>query len=278
MKEVRHSLTYEEICVMSVVRRPWLITTLVVIGAAVGIAAALPRSAALPVDTVRVVASYPHDPDAFSQGLIISDGILYEGTGTFGASSLRQVELKTGRVERIVPLDQEYFGEGITFVGDKIYQLTWKNRLGIVYDKQTLEPKSSFRYSGEGWGLTTDGKELILSDGTSYLRFLSMETFDVVRRVQVRSKDGPVNQLNELEYVDGEIYANIWYSDRIVRISPKTGEVLGWIDLSNLYPARQRPSREHVLNGIAYDAKEKQLYVTGKNWPKLYQVEVVKRR
>ncbi|MDP1798545.1 MAG: glutaminyl-peptide cyclotransferase [Planctomycetaceae bacterium] len=263
---------------MSVVRRTWIVVTVVVIGAAVGLAAALPRLTSTPVETVRVIASYPHDPDAFSQGLIMADGVLYEGTGTFGASSLRQVDLKTGRVERIVPLDQEYFGEGITLVDNKIFQLTWKNRLGIIYDRETLAPQSSFRYSGEGWGLTTDGKELILSDGTSYLRFISLDKFDVVRRVQVRSSQGAIDKLNELEYVDGEIYANIWYSDRIARISPKTGEVLGWIDLSNLYPARQRPSREHVLNGIAYDAKEKQLYVTGKNWPKLYQVEVVKRR
>lgn len=259
-------------------RRVWIAGIAVVAIAAVGIAAALPRGSALPVDTVRVVASYPHDPNAFSQGLVIADSVLYEGTGTFGESSLRRVDLKSGTVERHVPLNQEYFGEGITVVGDKIYQLTWKNRLGIVYDRETMTPESSFRYSGEGWGLTTDGKELILSDGTATLRFLSLETLEVTRRVQVRTASGPVEQLNELEYVDGEIYANIWYSDRIVRISPKTGNVLGWIDLSALYPARQRPSREHVLNGIAYDAKTKQLFVTGKNWPKLYQVEVVKKK
>ena len=259
-------------------RRVWIAGIAVVAIAAVGIAAALPRATTLPVETVRVIASYPHDPNAFSQGLVIADGVLYEGTGTFGESSLRRVDLKTGNVERHVPLNQEYFGEGITVVGDKIYQLTWKNRLGIVYDRDSMTPESSFRYSGEGWGLTTDGKELILSDGTATLRFLSLETLEVTRRVQVRTASGPVDQLNELEYVDGEIYANIWYSDRIVRISPKTGNVLGWIDLSALYPARQRPSREHVLNGIAYDAKSKQLFVTGKNWPKLYQVEVVKKK
>lgn len=259
-------------------RRVWIAGVAVTVIAAVGIAAALPRGGALPVDTVRVVATYPHDPAAFSQGLVIIEGVLYEGTGTFGESSLRRVDLKTGTVERHVPLNQEYFGEGITVVGDKIYQLTWKNRLGIIYDRETLTPQSSFRYSGEGWGLTTDGKELILSDGTATLRFLSLETLDVVRRVQVRTAQGPVDNLNELEYVNGEIYANIWYSDRIARISPKTGEVLGWIDLSQLYPQRQRPSREHVLNGIAYDIKTQQLFVTGKNWPKLYQVEVVKRK
>lgn len=259
-------------------RRVWIAGIAVAAIAAVGIAAALPRGSALPVDTVRVVASYPHDPDAFSQGLVIADSVLYEGTGTFGQSSLRQVDLKTGKVERIVPLHQEYFGEGITIVGEKIFQLTWKNRLGIIYDRQTMTPESSFRYTGEGWGLTTDGKELILSDGSATLRFLSLETQEVVRRVQVRTAQGPVDNLNELEYVDGEIYANIWYSDRIARISPKTGAVLGWIDLSQLYPLSKRPSREHVLNGIAYDVKAKQLYVTGKNWPRLYQVEVVKRK
>ncbi|HET6424508.1 MAG TPA: glutaminyl-peptide cyclotransferase [Planctomycetaceae bacterium] len=259
-------------------RRIWITGAVVTVIAAVGLAAALPRKSTLPVDTVRVIASYPHDPEAFSQGLVIADGVLYEGTGTFGASSLRQVDLKTGKVQRMVPLNQDYFGEGIAVAGNKIYQLTWKNRLGIVYDRESMTAESSFRYSGEGWGLTSDGKELILSDGTATLRFLSLETLEVTRRVQVHTATGPVDQLNELEYVDGEIYANIWYSDRIVRISPKTGEVLGWIDLSALYPARQRPSREHVLNGIAYDADKKQLYVTGKNWPKLYQVEVVKRR
>lgn len=247
------------------------------IGVIAGLLAAGPRGT-LPVDSVQVVAQYPHDPDAFSQGLIFSDGKLYEGTGQYGSSSVRRVEVTTGVVERFVPLDQRYFGEGIAALGDKLYQLTWKERLGIIYDRTTLVPQSSFRYTGEGWGLTTDGKHLILSDGTATLRFLSPETFEVVRRVTVHGPRGPVDKLNELEFVDGEIYANIWYVDQIVRISPRTGDVLGWIDLSNVYPARQRGSREQVLNGIAWDAEGKRLFVTGKNWPRLYHVEVIKGR
>jgi glutamine cyclotransferase len=242
------------------------------IGGLVGLAGAFPRG--IPTTPVRVIAQYPHDPEAFCQGLVVADGQLYEGTGQYGQSSLRQVELKTGRVERIVPLDRAYFGEGIALHGDRIYQLTWKERLGIVYDRQTMAPVSSFRYTGEGWGLTTDGTHLILSDGSANLRFLSLETFEVVRRVSVHAGQRPVDKLNELEYVEGEIYANIWYSDRIARISPKTGEVLGWLDLSSLYPANRRP-KEHVLNGIAYDAAAKKLYVTGKNWPRLYEIEPI---
>jgi glutamine cyclotransferase len=225
-----------------------------------------------------LIARYPHDPEAFSQGLVVAEGMLYEGTGQYGSSSLRQVDLQSGRVQRLIPLDRAYFGEGIAVLKDKLYQLTWKERVAIVYDLATLSPVTSFRYSGEGWGLTSDGEQLILSDGSATLRFLDPNTFEVKRRLTVRTRAGEVDKLNELEYVNGEIYANIWYSDRIVRISPKTGEVLGWIDLSALYPARQRPSREHVLNGIAYDADQKRLYVTGKHWPQLYHIEVVPQR
>ncbi len=256
-------------------RLRWVGGTLVLllgIGVLVSLTGAFPRG--VPTTPVRVIAQYPHDPEAFSQGLVIADGKLYEGTGQYGQSSLRQVELKTGRIERSVPLDRAYFGEGIAVVGDRIYQLTWKERLGIVYDRATFAPVNSFRYTGEGWGLTTDGTHLILSDGSANLRFLSLETFEVVRRVSVHSGFKPIDKLNELEYVDGEIYANIWYSDRIARISPKTGEVLGWLDLSALYPARKRP-KEHVLNGIAYDADARKLYVTGKNWPQLFEIEAV---
>jgi glutamine cyclotransferase len=255
----------------------WL-GALSVIIAGVAAAAALPRDKSAPVDGFRVVAAYPHDPQAFTQGLIVANGVMYEGTGQEGASSVRQVDLVTGRVQRSIPLNQNYFGEGIAVLGDKLYQLTWKNRLAIVYELPTLSPVSSFRYSGEGWGLTTDGEQLIMSDGTATLRFLDPKTFEVKRRVTVKSRSGQVDKLNELEFVNGEIYANIWYSDTIVRISPKTGDVLGWIDLSNLWPQNQRPTREHVLNGIAYDADQKKLYVTGKNWPQLYQIEIVPRR
>jgi len=242
-----------------------------------GLAAALPRGATPPVSGVRVVNTFPHDPRAFSQGLVIADGTLYEGTGQHGESSLREVELTTGRVLRFVPLTRDYFGEGIAVHGDRIYQLTWKNRIGLIYDRQTFAPISSFRYSGEGWGLTTDGEHLIMSDGTATIRFLDPKSFDVVRRIDVRAGRDRIDKLNELEYIHGEIWANVWYSDRIARIAPKTGEVTGWVDLSPLYPARERPSREHVANGIAYDAAAKRLFVTGKHWPKLYEIALIEQ-
>lgn len=258
-------------------RRWTVITGLLVIGIAVSAGAAVfPWQSTLPVWNVRVIASYPHDPAAFSQGLVIANGQLYEGTGQYGHSSLRKVSLTTGEIERQIPLSREYFGEGIAVLGDKLYQLTWKERLALVYDIESLRPVGSFRYTGEGWGLTTDGQELILSDGSAILRFLNPETFEVTRRVEVKDGRRRVDKLNELEFVDGEILANLWYSDRIARISPKTGQVLGWIDASGLYPAATRPSREHVLNGIAYDADAKRLYLTGKNWPRLYHVELIR--
>ena len=230
------------------------------------------------VSGFRVVAEYPHDATAFTQGLIFTDGRLYEGTGKKGESSLRRIELASGRIEQLVPLDSAYFGEGITILDGKLYQLTWQNRLGIVYDPQTFDRISTFRYTGEGWGLTHDGKRLILSDGTSTLRFLDPKTFDVVKRLKVRAANGAIDKLNELEYRKGEILANVWYSDRIARISPESGEVLGWIDLTSLYPARQRPSKEDVLNGIAYDEAKDRLLVTGKNWPKVYEIEIVPQK
>lgn len=225
----------------------------------------------------RIVAEYPHDATAFTQGLVFTDGRLYEGTGKKGESSLRRIELASGRIEQIVPLDSAYFGEGITILDGKVYQLTWQNRLGIVYDQRTFAPVATFRYTGEGWGLTHDGKRLILSDGTSTLRFIDPKTFEVVKRLKVRASNGQIDKLNELEYRKGEILANVWYSDRIARISPESGEILGWIDLSSLYPARQRPGKEDVLNGIAYDEGNDRLLVTGKNWPKIYEIEVVSK-
>ncbi len=244
-----------------------------VVAVAVASVAAFPWRTQLPVTPVTARASYPHDPQAFSQGLVIDGGTMYEGTGQHGASSLRQVELASGKVQRLIPLHQDYFGEGITILNGRLYQLTWKNRLAIVYDLETLNPVGSYRYSGEGWGLTTDGRELIMSDGSSTLRCLDPNTFEVTRRLEVRAGSQRIDKLNELEYVEGEILANIWYADRIARISPKTGEVMGWLDASSLYPAAKRPSREHVLNGIAYDADAKKLYLTGKMWPRLFEVE-----
>lgn len=249
---------------------------LLLTGAAGVVLAAANREPKPPLAGIRVKAEYPHDAKAFTQGLIVHDGVMYEGTGQKGESSLRKVDYKTGRVEQQMNLDGRYFGEGIATLDGKIYQLTWQNRAAFVYDLETMQYLKTLRYAGEGWGLTTDGKQLIMSDGSSTLKFINPETFATDKRILVKSGRTPVSDLNELEYIDGEIWANIWYSDRIVRIDPATGDVRSWIDLSSLYPARQRPSREHVLNGIAYDAESKQIFVTGKMWPKLFEIEVVK--
>jgi glutaminyl-peptide cyclotransferase len=225
------------------------------------------------VASFKVVAVYPHDANAFTQGLAIDAGQLYEGTGQYGASSVRRVDLASGRVEKQRALNGRYFGEGIAILGGLLYQLTWQNGVGVVYDLESFNVQRTFEYAGEGWGLTHDGQQLILSDGTATIRFLDPQTFAVVREIEVRDGGKPVIKLNELEYIDGEIWSNIWYEDRIARISPATGEVLGWIDLSTLYPVTARSS-EAVLNGIAYDAAAKRLFVTGKNWPQLYEIEV----
>jgi glutaminyl-peptide cyclotransferase len=254
-----------------------LAALLAVAGGVAGVAALLADSerGEVPVYGFEVVNAYPHDSRAFCQGLAIHDGKLYEGTGQYGASSLREVDLETGRVMRQFNLDRQFFGEGITLMGDSIYQLTWRARQAFVFDRETFEYRKTLRYRGEGWGLTHDGTHLIMSDGTSTLRFLDPATFREVRRVSVRDGRRRIDQLNELEYVDGEIYANIWKSDFIARISPADGRILGWIDLSALWPLRQRPDPEAVLNGIAWDAEKKRLFVTGKNWPRLYEIRVV---
>jgi glutamine cyclotransferase len=224
----------------------------------------------------KVVAVYPHDPNAFTQGLAVAGGQLYEGTGLYGQSTIRKVDLATGRVEKQRPINAQYFGEGIAILGDRLYELTWQNGLGIVYDLATFTQQRTFQYTGEGWGLTQDGKQLILSDGSSKLRFIDPQTFAVAREIDVRDHGQPVTKLNELEYIDGEIWSNVWYDDRIARISPASGEVLGWVDLAALYPKSARGS-EAVLNGIAYDAAAKRLFVTGKNWPQLYEIQIVQR-
>ncbi|MCX7394069.1 MAG: glutaminyl-peptide cyclotransferase [Planctomycetales bacterium] len=231
-----------------------------------------------PVAGYRVVAQYPHDTKAFTQGLVFMEGKLFEGTGKKGESTLRRIELTSGQIEQVVALDPTYFGEGIAGLDGKIYQLTWQNRVALVYEQRSFLPLATFRYSGEGWGLTHDGKQLILSDGTSTLRIIDPKTFEVTKRLKVRSQQGPVDKLNELEYCNGEILANIWYSEKIVRIAPETGEVLGWIDLTGLYPVRERSSRENVLNGIAYDESRQRLFVTGKNWPSVYEIELTPQR
>jgi glutamine cyclotransferase len=227
------------------------------------------------VSGFEVVAAYPHDPAAFTQGLAIANGELYEGTGQYGASTVRRVDLPTGRPEKQRALGPRYFGEGIAILGGLLYQLTWQNGVVVVYDVDTFEVVRTVQYDGEGWGLTHDGRELIMSDGSATIRFRDPETFSVTREIEVRHEGVPVSRLNELEYVEGEIWANIWYDDRIARISPADGKVLGFIDLSSLYPQNARGS-EAVLNGIAYDPATKRLFVTGKNWPQLYEIQVVR--
>jgi glutamine cyclotransferase len=224
----------------------------------------------------KVVAVYPHDPAAFTQGLAIEAGQLYEGTGQYGASSVRRVDLTSGRPEKQRALGPRYFGEGIAILDGLLYQLTWQNGVVVVYDLETFEVERTVEYSGEGWGLTHDGDELIMSDGSATIRFRDPDTFAVTREIEVRHDGVPLTRLNELEYVEGEIWANIWYDDRIARISPADGKVLGFIDLATLYPQSARGS-EAVLNGIAYDAASQRLFVTGKNWPQLYEIEVVGR-
>lgn len=225
-----------------------------------------------------VVRSYPHDPDAFTEGLFIQDGRLFESTGLEGKSDVREVDLTTGAVKRRRALDSAYFGEGIALVGGTLYQLTWKSGKAFTYDPATLAPRpKTFTYTGEGWGMTTDGTALVMSDGTARLRFLDPRTFAVTRTVDVHDGPSPVSQLNELEWVKGELYANVWQSKQLVRIDPATGAVTGWVDLSNLPEPADRTGKEDVLNGIAYDARADKLYVTGKYYTRLYEVRLERR-
>jgi glutamine cyclotransferase len=234
-----------------------------------------PRANA-PVFGYKVVRSYPHDPRAFTQGLVYLDGVFYEGTGQLGQSNIRKVRPETGEVLQVRKIDDQYFGEGIVIWEGSLIQLTWQHGLGFVYDRDTFEPKSTFKYPGEGWGLTHDGTRIIMSDGTPVLRFLDPKTLKQIGRLPVRDGAVPVEDLNELEYVNGEIFANVWQTNRIARISPKTGEVTGWIDLSGLLSPRDAVGVD-VLNGIAYDAKGDRLFVTGKLWPRLFEIKLVPR-
>ena len=230
----------------------------------------------------RIVKTYPHDPAAYTQGLIYVDGALYESTGLQGRSTLRKVDLETGRPVQQYAVVSQYFAEGLTNWGADLIQLTYQTQTGFVYERATLKLKSSFPYTGEGWGLTHDGKRLIMSDGSSTLRLWDPMTFREIGRLSVRDRGQAVDDLNELEFVQGEIYANVWHTDRIARISPATGEVTGWIDLKNLLKpgeivAVPPLANEAVLNGIAYDATKDRLFVTGKLWPRLFEIKLVPR-
>jgi len=226
-----------------------------------------------PHQMYSVVRTYPHDPSAFTQGLEYHDGFLYEGTGLNGRSSIRKVRLETGDVVQKRDLPSQYFGEGITIWKAEIVELTWRSQIGFTYDLSTFAPKRTFSYSGEGWGLTHDDRSLIMSDGSAGIRFLDPDTFAERRRVVVADAGVPITRLNELEYVRGEIYANVWQTDTIVRIAPDSGRVLGWIDLRGLLGTAER-STDAVLNGIAYDAARDRLFVTGKLWPKVFEIKI----
>jgi len=222
----------------------------------------------------EVVRQFPHDTGAYTQGLVYEGGELYESTGRLGFSQLRQVDLTTGQVLGAVPLASDRFGEGLALLNGKLYQLTWKSGVAYVYEAQNLTLVDSLTYQGEGWGLATDGTSLLMSDGTSTLRYRDPETFDVLREVTVTDKGLPLRQVNELEYVEGDLYANVYQSDWLVKIDPENGEVLRWIDLAGLLPADQRTTTTDVLNGIAYDADSGHLLVTGKLWPAMFELRL----
>lgn len=236
-------------------------------------------NAAIPVYGFVVKHTYPHDPQAFTQGLFFKDGFLYESTGLQGQSSLRKVELASGKVVQKKELASEFFGEGAAAVGQEIIGLTWTSHVGFVYDIKTFGLKRRFNYAGEGWGLASDGDRLYMSDGSPTIRVLDAKTLQEVRRIPVSAEGKPIARLNELEVVDGQVYANIWGTDVIARIDPESGNVVGWIDLTGLLPAEHRSNNiDAVLNGIAWDAKHKRLFVTGKLWPKLFEIELVRRQ
>lgn len=222
----------------------------------------------------RVVERYPHDPEAFTQGLVYRAGYLYEGTGLRGESTVRRVELESGRVLEQITLAPQYFGEGITIFGDRLHQLTFTAGVGFVYDSDGFALVDRFTYPGEGWGLTHDGSHLIMSDGTAELRLLDPHTYAELERIEVTDAGAPVDRLNELEYINGEVYANVWQTDRIARISLETGQVVAWIDLAGLLGSDRFAAGVDVLNGIAYDAEGGRLFVTGKRWPWLFEIEL----
>ncbi len=241
------------------------------------LAAALSSSgfAAAPVSSYKIVARYPHSTESYTEGFFYLDGLFYEGTGLNGHSALLAVEPKTGKVVQRVDLPEQYFGEGIVDWGPNLYEWTWQSHLCFVYDRFSLRLIQQFAYTGEGWGMTRTAREIITSDGTATLRFRDPTTFKETHHLVVTDEGRPIKQLNELEYVKGEIYANIWHSDRIARISPRDGHVIGWIDLAGLLPDGQKINDESVLNGIAYDAASDRLFVTGKQWPTVFEIKVV---
>ena len=241
---------------------------------AAGRSPALVRSSSTPTSRAHAVHEVPHDTAAFTQGLALHDGKLFESTGLYGSSSLRRIDPSTGEMDTIIRLPRTLFGEGIAIVGNRLYQLTWKSGIAIAYDVATLAPRDTFRYTGEGWGLTTYADSLIMSDGTSRLRVLDPATFRATRTIDVRDDGTPVKSLNELELIDGEIWANVWRSGWIARIDPASGRVRGWIDLRGVWEGDPRGTDQNVPNGIAYDPATRRILVTGKRWSGVYVVEL----
>ena len=231
----------------------------------------------IPTYTYKIVNSWPHDKTAFTQGLVFKDGILYESTGEHGLSSLRVVDLDTGNIKTKVDVANQYFAEGIAIFNGRIFQLTWLSQKGFIYDQNSLALLGEFNYEREGWGLTDDGRFLIMSDGTNSLYFLDPESFQTQKIIKVYDNGSPLLNLNELEYIKGEIYANIWHSDKIVRVDPGSGKILGWVDLTGLLSKEERQNGAAGLNGIAYDQTEDRLFVTGKLWPRLFEIKLEER-
>lgn len=236
------------------------------------------RAARPPEYTFKIVQSFPHDPNAFTQGLAFRDGFLYEGTGLNGRSSLRKVRLASGEVVQQLDLTPEFFGEGIALLKNEVVQLTWQSQTGFVYNLSDFHLLRRFSYPGEGWGLTSNGHDFFMSDGTAEIRVLDGDTLKEKRRFTVHDGDTPIDQLNELEFVEGQILANVWQTDRIVRISPQNGEVVGWIDLQGLLSPIYRLAPDAVLNGIAYDSNRKRLFVTGKLWPRIFEIKLIPKQ
>jgi len=235
-----------------------------------------PPATGVPLFGYTIVHVYQHDPDAFTQGLQYVDGVLFEGTGLNGRSSIRRVELETGKVLQKRAVPSQYFGEGITVWKNDLFELTWQSHVAFVYDRTTFEPKKQFSYPGEGWGLTHDGTNLIMSDGSAELRVLDPGTFAEKRRIRVTAAGAPLRNLNEIEYVKNEILANVWQTDYVARIAPDSGKVTGYIDLRGLLTPQERAATD-VLNGIAYDAARDRLFITGKLWPKLFEIKIVEK-
>jgi len=233
------------------------------------------RAGSAPTWRHEVLRSFPHDPEAYTQGLLFLDGFLYESTGRNGRSSLRKVELETGKVLQRLGIGRQYFAEGLAAWGSQLIQLTWETNIGFVYDRATFKQVRTFTYKGEGWGLADDGSRLVMSDGTAELRFLNPQTLAEIGRVRVLDGPAAVDDLNELEVVKGEIFANVWLTDRIAVIAPATGRVVAWLDLKGLMPGLA--THDAVLNGIAYDAARDRLFVTGKLWPRMFEIRVVRR-